>query len=173
MSKQRKLRSKLSFDEDEAGDAPPPPPPAASKKESSKPKKSSLLSFGDDEEASLSSSKPKKDKAKVSKFHRANVSSSAGDAAAAAAAPTRPSAGEPTLPVAVIQLSTTQRSCEYKGKNCCTHEVHDLLVRCCLCMRHVASVAARALLLHVADQLMPAAPDTACCITAAKDTKQL
>jgi hypothetical protein len=95
MSKQRKLRSKLSFDEDEAGDEPPPPPPAAGKKDSSKPKKSSLLSFGDDEEGSLALAKPKKDKAKVSKFHRANISGSTSDGAtAAAAASARPSAGK-------------------------------------------------------------------------------
>jgi hypothetical protein len=95
MSKQRKLRNKLYFDEDEAGDAPPPPPPPASKKYSFKPQKSTLLSFGDDEEASVSLAKPKKDKAKVSKFHRANISSSTGDGtAAAAAAPTRPSSGK-------------------------------------------------------------------------------
>jgi hypothetical protein len=106
MSKQRKLRSKLSFDEDEAGDAPPPPPPAASKKDSSKPKKSSLLSFGDDDEAALTLAKPKKDKAKVSKFHRGNVSSSAGDAAAAPAAPTQPSAGMPTLHNVVFKISS-------------------------------------------------------------------
>jgi len=77
MSKQRKLRSKVSFDADEgdAADAPPPPPPASTAKKdgSSKPKKSALLSFGDDDEPISTSSKPKKkDKsaANVSKFHR-------------------------------------------------------------------------------------------------------
>jgi hypothetical protein len=106
MSKQRKLRSKLSFDADEAeaADAPPPPPPASisSKKESSsKPKKSTLLSFGDDEEPLSTSSKhKKKDKgsAKVSKFSRGAATVSAPVAAAAAVDPGaahKPTAGEP------------------------------------------------------------------------------
>lgn len=91
MSKQRKLRNKLSFDEDEQeGDHPPPPPPPSSKKESSKPKKSSLLSFGDDDEAALAPAKAEKEKTKVSKFHRANISSVP---AVDAAAPLRPAAG--------------------------------------------------------------------------------
>lgn len=99
MSQQRKLRSKLSFDVDEAeaGDGPPPPPPA-SKKESSKPKKSTLLSFGDDEEPLATGSKHnKKDKgsAKVSKFHRGSSASPAPlPAAADQGAAHKPTAGE-------------------------------------------------------------------------------
>lgn len=108
MSKQRKLRSKLSFDADdaEAADAPPPPPPAStsSKKESgSKPKKSTLLSFGDDDEPLSTSSKhKKKDKgsAKVSKFSRGAAAVPAPVAATAVdpGAAHKPTAGEPSLP---------------------------------------------------------------------------
>lgn len=102
MSKQRKLRSKLSFDAEEetealgdvAAAAPPPPPPAASKKESSsskdKPKKSSLLSFGDDEEPLSTSSKSKKkdrsSSGKPSKFARGPTPPAAAAADASATA---------------------------------------------------------------------------------------
>jgi hypothetical protein len=79
MSKQRKLRNKLSFDEDEAADAVPGPPSTSTshKKESTKPKTAALLSFGDDEESVVTKPKFKKDKSTVSKFHRGNVTPAA------------------------------------------------------------------------------------------------
>jgi len=79
MSKQRKLRNKLSFDEDEAADAVPGPPSTSTghKKEGSKPKTAALLSFGDDEESVVTKPKFKKDKSTLSKFHRGNLTQAA------------------------------------------------------------------------------------------------
>jgi hypothetical protein len=136
MSKQRKLRSKLSFDADEAeaADAPPPPPPASinSKKESgSKPKKSTLLSFGDDEEPLSTSSKHKaKDKgsAKVSKFSRGAAAVSAPVAAAVVdpGAAHKPTAGEPYLlvyqthaSVHVVYEAYLVTHCAWTAVTCC------------------------------------------------------
>jgi hypothetical protein len=99
MSKQRKLRSKLSFDADEAeaADAAPPPPPTSTsgaKKDPSKPKKATLLSFGDDEEPlSTSSSSKAKKKEKVSKFHRGGAAPAPTPGAVDAGAAHKPPAG--------------------------------------------------------------------------------
>jgi hypothetical protein len=113
MSKQRKLRSKLSFDADEseAADAPPPPPaPTGTKKDGSfKPKKSAMLSFGDEEEPLTSSSSgkaKKKDKgsAKPSKFNRGAAAAPVALSTAADAAAYRPTAGVHGVLCAVVLL---------------------------------------------------------------------
>jgi hypothetical protein len=121
MSKQRKLRSKLSFDADDgdAADAPPPPPPSsgASKKDSSsKPKKSALLSFGDDEEPlqTSSSKHKKKDKigaagaSKLSKFSRGTAA--VVPAAVDAGVTHKPTAGAEEVMQCLIQPPSTHET---------------------------------------------------------------
>lgn len=123
MSKQRKLRNKLSFDEDEGGeDKPPPPPPAEPKpkKDSSKPKKSALLSFGDDEESALAPSKAKKDKSKVSKFHRGGIAATAPAAAAPAVQASSGTHVAPSWRCVYNILCTIQISCGVRCSSRCT-----------------------------------------------------
>eukprot|EP00775_Hariotina_reticulata_P001896 gene1896-2230_t len=109
MSKQRNLRSKLSFDNDEATDAVPAPPiniskqKDSNKKDSTKSKTAALLSFGDDEESVVAKLKSRKDKSTVSKFHRSNL------AAAPAPATHRQSGGEYTSEKLAALQATTQK----------------------------------------------------------------